>query len=188
MARRTPRILCLAALAASLAVPAAPAAPAGAEIYRWRDAQGNEHFTTDLNQVPPDQRDAAARGRPSRGGSITIHGGDAASAAQLESRRSSDSAAPRSGGTPAAADEIPAGRCARLQRAARDKQRDVRRKETTVSRWEDAAGDIDRSPYSRHRAERKLEEARASLEAARADYESFFQQARRDGVPPGCLR
>ncbi|MDX1648813.1 MAG: TIGR02281 family clan AA aspartic protease [Myxococcota bacterium] len=33
--------------------------PAGAEIYRWTDAQGRVHFTEDLGQVPADQRTAA---------------------------------------------------------------------------------------------------------------------------------
>lgn len=44
----------------------AGAAPAGAEIYRWTDSDGRLHFTESLEQVPPDQRDAAQRrlGRP----------------------------------------------------------------------------------------------------------------------------
>jgi clan AA aspartic protease (TIGR02281 family) len=32
------------------------AAPAAAEIYKWVDADGKLHFTTDLSQVPPSQR------------------------------------------------------------------------------------------------------------------------------------
>ena len=32
---------------------------ANAEIYRWTDPQGRVHFTQDLSQVPPEQRDAA---------------------------------------------------------------------------------------------------------------------------------
>lgn len=35
--------------------------PAGAEIYRWVDEKGTVHFTQDLSEVPPDQRDGAAR-------------------------------------------------------------------------------------------------------------------------------
>ncbi|HZO07735.1 MAG TPA: TIGR02281 family clan AA aspartic protease [Myxococcota bacterium] len=38
------------------------AAPAGAEIYRWTDAEGRVHFTQDLSQVPPAQRAAAEQG------------------------------------------------------------------------------------------------------------------------------
>lgn len=33
--------------------------PAISEIYRWMDATGREHFTQDLNQVPPHHREAA---------------------------------------------------------------------------------------------------------------------------------
>jgi clan AA aspartic protease (TIGR02281 family) len=35
-----------------------------AEIYRWTDAQGQLHFTEDLNQVPPDQREQARKRPP----------------------------------------------------------------------------------------------------------------------------
>jgi len=35
------------------------AAPAAAEIYRWTDEQGREHFTQDLGQVPPQHRSQA---------------------------------------------------------------------------------------------------------------------------------
>jgi clan AA aspartic protease (TIGR02281 family) len=43
---------------------------AGAEVYRWTDAQGREHWTGDLSQVPPGKRgealDAAHSEEPSR--------------------------------------------------------------------------------------------------------------------------
>ncbi len=53
------RALCL--------VAALFAAPAQGEIYRFVDADGREHFTTDLSQVPEPQRGLArdeARARP----------------------------------------------------------------------------------------------------------------------------
>ena len=34
-------------------------APAGAEVYRWTDAEGRVHFTQDLTQVPPAERKRA---------------------------------------------------------------------------------------------------------------------------------
>jgi clan AA aspartic protease (TIGR02281 family) len=37
------------------------AGPASAEIYRWTDAEGQVHFTSDLGQVPAAQRPAARR-------------------------------------------------------------------------------------------------------------------------------
>jgi clan AA aspartic protease (TIGR02281 family) len=40
---------------------------AGAEIYRWTDAQGQLHFTEDLNQVPAEQRKRAREQPPEKG-------------------------------------------------------------------------------------------------------------------------
>lgn len=55
-------------LAASIAlgVLCVPAA-AGAEIYRWTDAQGRVHFTQDLSQVPSEHRSGAAGAARSSG-------------------------------------------------------------------------------------------------------------------------
>jgi len=50
MGRLVPLLLALALLAAL---------PAGAEIYRWTDAQGRTHFSQDLGQVPAEHRAAA---------------------------------------------------------------------------------------------------------------------------------
>jgi clan AA aspartic protease (TIGR02281 family) len=52
-----PRALPLAALVLVLAA----AEPSRGEIYRWTDAEGRLHFTGSLDQVPPDQREAARR-------------------------------------------------------------------------------------------------------------------------------
>ena len=53
----------LAARALPLAVLAlAVAGAARGEIYRWTDAEGRLHFTQHLDQVPPEQREAARRG------------------------------------------------------------------------------------------------------------------------------
>ncbi len=43
-------------VAALLALGLLLALPATAEIYRWTDDQGGEHFTQDLSRVPADQR------------------------------------------------------------------------------------------------------------------------------------
>lgn len=45
---------------ALLALCFALAGRGGAEIYRWTDAEGHEHFTQDLARVPPGQRTAAS--------------------------------------------------------------------------------------------------------------------------------
>jgi clan AA aspartic protease (TIGR02281 family) len=45
-----------------LALVLALASAGQAEVYRWTDAEGRLHFTGSLDQVPPDQREAARRG------------------------------------------------------------------------------------------------------------------------------
>jgi clan AA aspartic protease (TIGR02281 family) len=54
-------------LPACVALALALAAPARAEVYEWTDGAGRQHFTEDLERVPPDQRAGAserARSRP----------------------------------------------------------------------------------------------------------------------------
>ncbi|HEY8122567.1 MAG TPA: TIGR02281 family clan AA aspartic protease [Myxococcota bacterium] len=50
-----------ARIAVAVLLAACLPALAGAEIFRWVDAQGNEHFTQDLWQVPPPLRAQAER-------------------------------------------------------------------------------------------------------------------------------
>ncbi len=159
--------------ACALAAPAADG-----QIYRWSDADGRQRFTTDLQQVPPDQRESAKQGgKP--GGSVNFHSGD--------ERPPQPEAAPgpAAAAGPGAASDAD---CARLKKQARAKLRDIGKKERRVERYEDAADDIARSDYARRRSEVKLEAARAELDRARTDYEAFRSAARRDEVDPGCLR
>jgi hypothetical protein len=53
----------LVALASALLA----ALPAGAEVYRWTDAQGEVHYSSDLNDVPVAQREAAKAGAGATG-------------------------------------------------------------------------------------------------------------------------
>jgi clan AA aspartic protease (TIGR02281 family) len=55
------------ALLWTLALVAGWLPPAAADVYRWTDAQGQVHFSGDLGEVPPAQRDAARRDAPSTG-------------------------------------------------------------------------------------------------------------------------
>jgi clan AA aspartic protease (TIGR02281 family) len=55
------------ALLCTLALVAGWLPPAGADVYRWTDAQGQVHFTGNLDEVPEAQRDAAQRTAPSMG-------------------------------------------------------------------------------------------------------------------------
>jgi hypothetical protein len=47
------------ALLAALAAALTAAAPAAAQLYRWTDAAGTVHYTTDPASIPPAYRDAA---------------------------------------------------------------------------------------------------------------------------------
>jgi clan AA aspartic protease (TIGR02281 family) len=68
-----------ASLATALLGLALAALPAAAEIYQWVDANGELHFTTDLSQVPADQRSRSERGARERQESDRVqrHSGDA---------------------------------------------------------------------------------------------------------------
>ena len=169
-ARRTLLVL----VACALAAPAA-----SGQIYRWRDADGRQRFTTDLQQVPPEQRESA-KGSGKKGGSVTFHSGD-----ERPAERKEAAPGPAAVTDPGATSEAD---CTRLQKQARAKLRDIGKKERRVERYEDAADDIARTEYARRRSEIKLEAARAELEKARSDYEAFRTAARRDEVEPGCLR
>ena len=67
----------LRVLAAGLAVLLSCVSPAGADIYRWVDEQGTIHFTDELSNVPPANRDTVEREvseSPERGGSLSVLG------------------------------------------------------------------------------------------------------------------
>jgi hypothetical protein len=46
------------------------AAPAAAEIYRWTDEQGNEHFSSNAHDVPPEHRTQAREAGSAAGGHV----------------------------------------------------------------------------------------------------------------------
>ena len=51
--------------------------PASAEIYRWTDANGVEHFATSLDGVPPEHRAAAKARGAKTGGTVNSFSGPA---------------------------------------------------------------------------------------------------------------
>jgi hypothetical protein len=65
------------AIAAALAVAccAILSHPAASEVYRWTDAQGNLHFTSDLNRVPTQYRNQAATSKPNPSGISVLRDG-----------------------------------------------------------------------------------------------------------------
>lgn len=63
-------------LRAALALALLASGPgASAEVYRWTDADGRLHFTQDLGEVPPGQREAArdAAAAPDRPGTLQTY-------------------------------------------------------------------------------------------------------------------
>ncbi len=170
-------------------------AAALAEIYRYTDAQGREHFTTNLEQVPPSQREAAkaaAAGRP------TLIQRDAPKPAPGFHPRPPASRqwspAPRSGG-----EEY---RYGHPRSWWRDKYGEIESEiavlEAEVARLEEmgadnlplsARRDASRRRYSNYRKRhRAWKAATRDLEKARDRLERFEERARRSDVPPGWLR
>ncbi len=78
------------ALGCAVVLWLAAAAVSHAEVYRWVEASGELHFTTELHEVPAQQRGAAERGAASRAAtSGTLSRASAAPALAAASRRSS---------------------------------------------------------------------------------------------------
>jgi len=159
----------------------AAASPAAGEIYRWRDASGREHFTTDLQQVPAPYRRQAFEGARAgdEGPAINYH---------PEPRRKEPAAAQGAAKAAPAKRETVDYDCEALRKQARAKLRRVAKKERTVERREDSVSDIASSIYSEHLRKKSLAKAEADLESAQADYERWRRLHLRRGAPPGCLR
>jgi hypothetical protein len=164
------------------------ASAARAELYRWTDANGVTHFTSDLNQVPAGQRDLARAAVSSGKGSLQRV---ASSAPRAQS--ASGSAAPASPAAPAAEDRV--GGKTDVQ--WRDEATRLR---SRIALFEAPAARCgkDRFAWSRGDGGRKYREEQAEAEAcqrtelelslARKALEDFKERARRTGVPPGWIR
>ena len=170
-------------------------AAALAEIYRYTDAQGREHFTTDLQQVPTRQREAAkaaAAGRPT-----LIRRGAPGPAPKFHPR------------PPASRQWAPApGSGAEVQRAGHPEswwreqhgelESEIAALAAEVDRLEEMGADSV-PPSARRRASRRRysnyrkrhyawKAATRKLQKARDRLERFEERARRSDVPPGWLR
>jgi hypothetical protein len=75
MAACLPRVNSAIASTLAVAFCVLVAHPAGSELYRWTDAQGNLHFTSDLNQIPEQYRGKSAAGEPNRFSISILRGG-----------------------------------------------------------------------------------------------------------------
>lgn len=184
------RALQLAAFLLALALPA------GAEIYRWVDDQGREHFTADLGQIPVSKREAAKAAAGSR---PTVNRSEARSAPAR--RRNPSPAVTRARATLGAeAGERIAGQSEEQWREeAGSLATEIEILENRVEQMEERGDDnmpfssarrnISHRRYSKYRSRyREWERASKDLERARAKLERFEERARRSGVPPGWLR
>jgi hypothetical protein len=187
----TSRLPVLSLLAALLAL----ALPAGAEIYRWVDAQGREHFTTNKSQVPAAYRNQVT----------TTEGGNLNRASSSSAGRSGAEAA-QPGGDERFGDAPPAhaaegGEEQYLGKGEDEWRREVeslRRRVELLEQGAERCGGSegvrlspasDRRAYQEEAAEaEQCQRTRQDLDFQRGMLESLEERARRAGVPPGWLR
>jgi Domain of unknown function (DUF4124) len=177
-------------LASFVVLGLAPQAASG-EVYRWTDAEGKVHFTSDLSQVPARQRDAAEAGaRAGKRGSVQ----------RFESSTPAAAAAPAApagavpAATPAAQEERYGGRNEAEWRALAKKYRDaIERLEPRAEacegdefRWKPGAG---RRAYREEVAEADAcSRMKSELDMNRTWLRNLEESAHRAGAPPGWMR
>ncbi len=191
------RIPCLLGVALALACTGRDAA---AEIYRWKDSSGREHYTTDRGHVPPEHRASA---KPAGSGTVSTYASPSAPAPPSTTPASNGSnGAPRLGATGAAAPaptaEIRGGHDEAWWRHELESHtRRIEDFERQVAACPEipslpapsASGGYDRRAYDRaaEQADR-CTQARGGLGIARTQLERFQENARRLDVPPGWVR
>jgi hypothetical protein len=163
------------------------ATPVGAEVYRWRDASGREHFAQQLHQVPAEHRAAAKAAAADAGDSESV------SFHAVPRRSPTDGA--RSEGREARAEVAPpammapgAGECRAAQKEVARQEKVIRTHRGSVEANQRWADDIDRSAFSRRKYEVRAEEEARWLARAEEKLERYVDSQRRKGLDPGCLR
>ncbi len=154
------------------------AAPAAAQPWRYEDAGGRVHYTSDVNQLPKAQRDrilAAREAELKRRAALPDAGAAPPPAARPAPPRRSPPARPKRSETEEGADEAPDGR-AEAAAPVVDPAAEVRRLEGELA---DARAARDRARrkalevpsgqayHARAQAEQKVEALEAALKAAR---------------------
>jgi hypothetical protein len=162
---------------------AAGAAAAG-EVYRWTDAEGKVHYTSDLERVPQAQREAAK-------GSVDREKGGAVM--RIDSRPSPVPAAdPAAEAPPAEPAPTYGGRdevtwraeSKRLREAVERLESDAEACSAGEFRWAAGAGGRAEDADSADACGR----VRSELAMNRRWLEALEEDAHRAGVPPGWLR
>jgi len=175
----------------------ATTASAFAEMYRWTDDRGNQHFTTDLSKVPAAYR-AAASDRASAGrGHVNI----------VPSRKRQE-APQKAASAPAARDSAPAGGPdvekfggydeAWWRGKAEQYTRDIRNLEQGAKACKDIKAPAKRNTSGRRMKRQHYDRKLAAVEqcsknqfrldTTRKQFANFKERARKQGVPPGWLR
>lgn len=175
----------LVALASALLA----ALPAGAEVYRWTDAQGKVHYSSDLNDVPVEQREAAKAGAGATGRGAVM---------RIEAKpRPQPAAAPAP--TPSAAAPAPLPEETYGGRNESSWRAEAAQYRTAIEQLEQqaeacTAGEFQWSAGARGRtaADESADDAcgriQSELEMNRRWQERFEETAHGAGVPPGWLR
>lgn len=162
--------------------------PAAADVYRWVDDQGGEHFTMDLHRVPAKHRGEARRRK------ILDEAQAEPSPPPINTMTPADDARTRRALRPSysrRAHRAPAASSSGCASWQRDKAAKLERKialyEQKVDLYEEKERRLVRLE-DRIQAENAAERYEIYLEQAEEEYESFLSDMRQRGVPPGCLR
>ena len=167
----------------------------GAEIYRWTDGSGREHFSNKISDVPAAQREEAARRAQSgrnRVGTVDSkpQAPVASTADATPSRLGTPAARDAESGKPLIGGDDEAGWRARATTLRADIERleDAAEqcKESAPVRWNPGAG---RRAYDDEVSEADAcQRTTGDLQLARMQLEKLVENARKLGVPPGWVR
>lgn len=162
------------------------AEPASADLYRWTDANGQEHFTMDLNQVPPEYR-GQARGRAALDKArVDDQPSNLNTISTPDNVRVRRALRPRYSRAPAAvAGDVPCSSTYKAQ--AQQLQNEVTRWEKRIELDEQLQRRLVRTDH-RLNAENRAERDQVYLERAQQALEDFEDRMRQKGVQPGCYR
>lgn len=179
------------------------AASASAEIYRWTDAKGGEHFAMDLHSVPIEYRAAAAAsaGSVGKGANINRIPQEKRSAPS----RSAGPAAARAHGLERSprASEIVEKIGGHEESWWRNRVQTLRDEMSSLEEQIDACEDLEAPKRYNHRTGKGMRRQhydnkvnaidrcasnQSNLEAKRRQLSSLEERARKQGVPPGWLR
>lgn len=154
--------------------------PVAAQIYRWTDAEGREHFAQHPSQIPAAHR-AAARTAGDEG---SLSGFETRAPARPSTRPADPAPMP----PPAAVD--PAEALAGDEQWWRDRAashaREIEKAEVRIERCEER--DRRRRDASGLTPLDACESERRGLESAEAELGRFEDRARSKDIPPGWLR